>query len=80
MTLPNTDPNGSTEDTGYQDQREPRPNAGYSKSIWCLAIAAAFLLIIVGWSILQPAGSDPAPAGSTGNGLVRTPAQTGSTR
>lgn len=78
MTPPPNDPYGSTEKTtAYEGQSKPGSKAGYSKSAWALGVAIAFLLFIVGWSMSQPGGPDPAPAGSAANGIVRTPAPTG---
>lgn len=68
---------GSTEDTtAYQDHRKPGSIVDYWKSMWAVCIALVFLSLIVGWSLLQRPGPDPAPGGSAANGEVRTPSPT----
>ena len=77
MTQTDNDPYGSTENTtAYEGQSKPGSTRGYWKSIWAVGLAFVFLLLIVGWSLLQPAGPDPAPGGSAANGTVRTPSPT----
>lgn len=78
VTPGDNDPYGSTENTtAYEGERKPGSTRGYWKSIWAVSLALVFLLLIVGWSLLQPAGPDPAPGGSPANGVVRTPSPAG---
>jgi hypothetical protein len=79
MTPPDTDPYGSTETTTeYKGQRRPGSSSGYAISAWAVGFAAVFLMLVAGWFFFHPAGPDPAPGGSAGNGVVRTPGPTSS--
>ncbi|MGF9694131.1 hypothetical protein AAIH46_15050 [Rhizobium sp. 0TCS1.26] len=75
MTEPDKDTQGATDTaTEYDGQSRASDRSGYARSAWALAAAVVCLVSIVGWSLFGSGGkTDPAPAGSPGNGVVREP-------
>jgi hypothetical protein len=75
MTEPDKDPNGAIDTaTEYDGPSRSSDRSGYARSAWAVVAAAICLSSIVGWSLFASGGkTDPAPAGSPGNGVVREP-------
>lgn len=71
----NRDRYGATETTTeYEGQERPGSRKGLSLSVWAIVGLSVFLAAIFIWVWLQPpGGTDPAPGGSAGTGIVREP-------
>ncbi|HEX2148144.1 MAG TPA: hypothetical protein VHG11_10925 [Pseudorhizobium sp.] len=73
MPVSEGDPYGAKDrETEYADQGRRRAGGGFARSAWAVAAIAVFLVGIFIWVATRPpGGTDPAPGGSPGTGVVR---------